>query len=582
MLRPTQKNGTAGFTMVEIVFTIVIIAILAVGILLLYNNMREKARDSERLVDLQTINSAMRQMYGDENRYKSPDEVAAYLIEKKFINLIPTDPYPYKQSAGLPNPVKNIFPRAYAASKQTVCHNGKSLSISQSAVSAHLGHGDSLGECPAVDDGTQCLSLGNMTFYNALSPDASGKYPAMGTESDQATVTSSNPISAGTLSFDLVFNNVPANFENASLKMDFVDLDLHGDTLNSGSKRLTLFEAFELRDVEGNLLASLDENSSQDDSFSWSTSIPNELLQSSSVTLQAEVTSLVTLTKGSSLTITNSDEGINNIKLCGQIGEEDAGGGEVPPSEVSTICHLDSVLETEETIDVPSEELGLHFAHNDYLGVCDGRTDWSEEETETVCHVLDAEPNTIEISSSAVAEHLAHGDYAGECEEAGWEDDYDDEDGESVGDESEVTFFDICHVSAEGEINLTVVQSSVQAHLAHGDYKGNCDGRTIGGDFDEWQPDCDNQLCGIYHYVYGVGDDSTSGDYGQYFEVSARFESNKNSKSLVGDKGNDDDRFEIGIGTDMINTHFLDPNGLPAGQNMFEGEIIGAKALSGE
>ena len=34
-----------------------------------------------------------------------------------------------------------------ASAKQQVCHDGKTIHVSQSAVSAHMGHGDTLGSC---------------------------------------------------------------------------------------------------------------------------------------------------------------------------------------------------------------------------------------------------------------------------------------------------------------------------------------------------------------------------------------------------------------------------------------------------
>ena len=34
-----------------------------------------------------------------------------------------------------------------ASNKQDVCHKGDDISVSQSAISAHVGHGDTLGEC---------------------------------------------------------------------------------------------------------------------------------------------------------------------------------------------------------------------------------------------------------------------------------------------------------------------------------------------------------------------------------------------------------------------------------------------------
>lgn len=38
-------------------------------------------------------------------------------------------------------------PTAYRAAKVVVCHKGKTLVIPQTALSAHLGHGDTRGAC---------------------------------------------------------------------------------------------------------------------------------------------------------------------------------------------------------------------------------------------------------------------------------------------------------------------------------------------------------------------------------------------------------------------------------------------------
>ena len=39
---------------------------------------------------------------------------------------------------------------ASAPAQVTVCHNGSNLSVNENALSAHLGHGDTLGECPVI------------------------------------------------------------------------------------------------------------------------------------------------------------------------------------------------------------------------------------------------------------------------------------------------------------------------------------------------------------------------------------------------------------------------------------------------
>lgn len=66
-----------------------------------------------------------------------------------------------------------------------------------------------------------------------------------------------------------------------------------------------------------------------------------------------------------------------------------------------------------------------------------------------------------------ITKHLFHGDKLGKCQQG--DDDDDDDDGKS-----KVT---ICHIPPGNPSNLhtiTVGQSAVQAHLAHGDYLGKC------------------------------------------------------------------------------------------------------------
>ena len=64
--------------------------------------------------------------------------------------------------------------------------------------------------------------------------------------------------------------------------------------------------------------------------------------------------------------------------------------------------------------------------------------------------------------------------------------------------------------------------------------------------------------------------------------MSAVFESAKHAFRLADDRGNDPDRIEVGDNVELVNTHFLDPDGYPAGQNLFEDEVVNAKVLTVE
>jgi hypothetical protein len=111
-----------------------------------------------------------------------------------------------------------------------------------------------------------------------------------------------------------------------------------------------------------------------------------------------------------------------------------------------------------------------------------------------VCHTPPGNPanaQTIAVPESALAAHLAHGDTIGTCmqqdggEVAGDDNGDADTDGGNDGvdaqPEPQVT---VCHVPAGSPANeqtISVGQSSVNAHLAHGDYMGACDGRNQAG-----------------------------------------------------------------------------------------------------
>lgn len=68
----------------------------------------------------------------------------------------------------------------------------------------------------------------------------------------------------------------------------------------------------------------------------------------------------------------------------------------------------------------------------------------------TICHNAAGNPHTITVAQSAVAAHLAHGDTLGPC-----------------GSETKVL---ICHRGR----TLSVPQSALASHLAHGDSPGEC------------------------------------------------------------------------------------------------------------
>jgi len=202
-------------------------------------------------------------------------------------------------------------------------------------------------------DGDQeilCDTTSDYTYYTALSEDSSGTYPTAGTESDSVTITDDDPSSEGYLYINLDFDNIPSGIKNPIFSIEFVDLDLHGDSIRSGENRGTLTETFTLLDENNNVLATLDDSHPDDDNFIWETSISENLIQGNSLSLIAKFTANVTLTRGDELRVTNSSEGIKNISLCGEKDIWDKSS-----IEVSGVCEED--VDVVFTISNTSEEI---------------------------------------------------------------------------------------------------------------------------------------------------------------------------------------------------------------------------------
>lgn len=94
------KLRRAGFTIVELLIVIVIIAILAAITMVSYNGIQQRARDSSRSSGAETIQKALALYYVDNSSY--PDACGGYnvgcTIDKlspsltpKYISVIPSD-----------------------------------------------------------------------------------------------------------------------------------------------------------------------------------------------------------------------------------------------------------------------------------------------------------------------------------------------------------------------------------------------------------------------------------------------------------------------------------------------------------
>lgn len=87
-----------GFTLVELLITISIIAILSAIGLVAYSSVMKQGRDSKRQSDLRSIQSALEQYYSDQGFYPSDITYGSPLSAngKTYLNTIPTGAYCYK------------------------------------------------------------------------------------------------------------------------------------------------------------------------------------------------------------------------------------------------------------------------------------------------------------------------------------------------------------------------------------------------------------------------------------------------------------------------------------------------------
>lgn len=104
-----MSKTRSGFTIVELLIVIVVIAILAAISIVAYNGVQQRARDSQRVQDMQTITKALELYYIDNGRFPtgggstnintwwttssdaSWQNLASALVPK-YISALPKDP----------------------------------------------------------------------------------------------------------------------------------------------------------------------------------------------------------------------------------------------------------------------------------------------------------------------------------------------------------------------------------------------------------------------------------------------------------------------------------------------------------
>lgn len=90
--------NTHGFTLVELLVVITIIAVLSAIAMISYSNVLKTSRDSKRLSDLKLIQSALEEYHADQIYYPMPAEFVVNNPLKNpngsrtYLNNIPADP----------------------------------------------------------------------------------------------------------------------------------------------------------------------------------------------------------------------------------------------------------------------------------------------------------------------------------------------------------------------------------------------------------------------------------------------------------------------------------------------------------
>jgi hypothetical protein len=180
------------------------------------------------------------------------------------------------------------------------------------------------------------------------------------------------------------------------------------------------------------------------------------------------------------------------------------------PEEQITICHKPNGNSNNvQTLTIPKSALTNHLAHGDHIGPCvdadkpqvntpvvvppttGTQTQPTTEEQITICHKPNGHAGnvqTLTISKSELSAHLAHGDHVGACTESdnpqvntpvvvppttGTQTQPTGTQTQPVPEET----ITICHKPNGNSNNvqtLTIPKSALSSHLAHGDHVGAC------------------------------------------------------------------------------------------------------------
>lgn len=91
-MKRKQSSASNGFTLVELLATIAVLAILAAGLLAIVNPVAQtqKAKDAQRKSDLEQISRSLEQYYNDNNTY--PASITFGSAWGSYMAKVPQDP----------------------------------------------------------------------------------------------------------------------------------------------------------------------------------------------------------------------------------------------------------------------------------------------------------------------------------------------------------------------------------------------------------------------------------------------------------------------------------------------------------
>jgi len=88
-----MKKNKKGFSFVELIVVVAIIAVLSMAAIISYGPIQKKSRDSRRVADLEKIKMALEMARQIGTTYPATDSVQTVLVPN-FMQTYPTDPKP--------------------------------------------------------------------------------------------------------------------------------------------------------------------------------------------------------------------------------------------------------------------------------------------------------------------------------------------------------------------------------------------------------------------------------------------------------------------------------------------------------